>query len=57
MLYLFIPVFRWLYTEIVRKDGGDIPEELKRTSQQVRPVITISVILIGMEQISDLFLP
>ena len=30
----FKAFFRWLYTEIVRKDGGDIPEELKRSTQQ-----------------------
>jgi len=26
--------FRWLYTEILLKDGGEIPDELKKTSQQ-----------------------
>ncbi|XP_023337799.1 anaphase-promoting complex subunit 4 isoform X3 [Eurytemora carolleeae] len=30
----FKAFFRWLYTEIVRRGGGEIPEELKRTTQQ-----------------------
>ena len=30
----FKAFFRWLYTEMVRKDGGEIPDELKRTTQQ-----------------------